>query len=559
MTEETNFTFAISMSVLDHLGRNLYRSFMTVIGEAISNSWDADSNNVWIYLDKDRDDLYIKDDGDGMTADDFQKKFLKIGYTKREGGNRSKGGRPYIGRKGIGKLALLTYSESITVISKKLGGKYTGGKIENSGLDNAIKHDLEPDEYKLGSFNLDDFKPYTEAHQKGTIIHFEKPKQEIRNTIPFLKKILALYFKFSLIDEKFKIFVNEDQVTIDDLSDLAQSTEFLWQINNFQDPFANGENLKKLLEPVKQVGANTKIKGFIASVSKPSDLNIFGTGERVGVDFFVNGRVRDRNILIHRPSNRLTDSYLYGQIHYDSMDDDSDRFTTSREGIRVNDEKYEWTLSELVKLLSGIRDNWDDWRYEHHKEGDAESKRISKMKKSSRNLFDAVSEGYEGAEESAMTKKVNKWVEGLSTDAEFNFESYAECFVSENLVRKHIESKQIPLTSKAKTEIREQKDNEKNSKKRGNLSIQLRKNVNDLGYLSMDQLAYQVDKKHAGLEVSSLIRDAKEYKPIRDALMHTSLLTDQAKKRLSTTYANIKGRISEILQEGNESAKVKKK
>ena len=36
------FTFEISLSVLNHLGRNLYRSFMTVVGEALSNSWDAD-------------------------------------------------------------------------------------------------------------------------------------------------------------------------------------------------------------------------------------------------------------------------------------------------------------------------------------------------------------------------------------------------------------------------------------------------------------------------------------------------------------------------------------
>ena len=82
MTDENDFTFAISMSVLDHLGRSVYRSFITVIGEAISNSWDADSSNVWIYLDKESDDFYIKDDGDGMTADDFQNKFLKIGYSR---------------------------------------------------------------------------------------------------------------------------------------------------------------------------------------------------------------------------------------------------------------------------------------------------------------------------------------------------------------------------------------------------------------------------------------------------------------------------------------------
>ena len=30
--------FLISMTILDHLGRQLYRNFITVIGEAISNA-----------------------------------------------------------------------------------------------------------------------------------------------------------------------------------------------------------------------------------------------------------------------------------------------------------------------------------------------------------------------------------------------------------------------------------------------------------------------------------------------------------------------------------------
>src|SRR5205814_1869316 len=95
--------FLEALSVLDHLGRHLYRSFATVLGEAISNAWDADARNVWIYLDADQNGFWIKDDGIGMTADDFQKKFLKIGYSKRKGGKHvSKKGRPFIGRKGIG-------------------------------------------------------------------------------------------------------------------------------------------------------------------------------------------------------------------------------------------------------------------------------------------------------------------------------------------------------------------------------------------------------------------------------------------------------------------------
>src|SRR5258708_12087490 len=91
------FAFAISLSVLNHLGRHLYRSFATVLGEAISNAWDADARNVRIYLDRDNNEFWIKDDGTGMTASDFQEKFLKIGYSNRKDGNRSpKRNRPFI-------------------------------------------------------------------------------------------------------------------------------------------------------------------------------------------------------------------------------------------------------------------------------------------------------------------------------------------------------------------------------------------------------------------------------------------------------------------------------
>src|SRR5947209_12330233 len=88
------FTFEISLSVLNHLGRSLYRSFATVMGEAISNAWDADAKSVEIFVDKKARSFLIRDDGVGMTADDFQNKFLKIGYSKRkEGKKTSTGGR----------------------------------------------------------------------------------------------------------------------------------------------------------------------------------------------------------------------------------------------------------------------------------------------------------------------------------------------------------------------------------------------------------------------------------------------------------------------------------
>lgn len=76
------YTFNISLSILNHLGRNLYRSFITVLGEAISNSWDADATNVSISIDREQNTLIITDDGVGMDSESFQNKFLKIWLIK---------------------------------------------------------------------------------------------------------------------------------------------------------------------------------------------------------------------------------------------------------------------------------------------------------------------------------------------------------------------------------------------------------------------------------------------------------------------------------------------
>ena len=62
----------------------------------------------------------------------------------------------------------------------------------------------------------------------------------------------------------------------------------------------------------------------------------------------------------------------------------------------------------------------------------------------------------------------------------------------------------------------------------------------------MDGLANLVDKKDHYKE-ASLSRDAREYKPLRDAVAHTALLTDVAKTKLTSVYENIKGRVRSLL------------
>ncbi len=311
---EDLFTFEISLSVLNHLGRNLYRSFMTVLGEAISNSWDADAENVWIYIDRDKNYLVVKDDGDGMTADDFRNKFLKIGYSKRRGGSASTiKERPFIGRKGIGKLALLSCAKKVSVLTRKSAdAEYVGGVIDNSGLDEAIKNDLTPDKYQLGKVDEILLQKYTKGHEHGTIIYFEEVTEGIRNRVDYLKKMIALYFRFSLLDNSFSIYVDGEIITLDHLNDLANNTQFVWIINDLNDPLVT-ENIARSPELYRTFSRKEEepIKGFIASVVKPSQLKIRTTEDKVGVDLFVNGRLREKDILRHIPSTRLVESYLY--------------------------------------------------------------------------------------------------------------------------------------------------------------------------------------------------------------------------------------------------------
>jgi len=538
------FSFNISLSVLNHLGRNLYRSFITVLGEAISNSWDADARNVWITIDRKNNCFTIVDDGIGMDSNDFQQKFLKIGYSKRKYSSKSKLKRPFIGRKGIGKLALLSCAERITVISRKdKSDEYIGGVIDNSGLDKAIKEDLIPNDYPLEVADISVFEGKARNHGNGTMLHFQDVKKGVKNKVDYLRKVIALYFRFSLLDKNFNIYINTKLVTLDDLNPLADKTEFLWEINTIKDPFVQ-KKLNKLKEKTK-LRINNRIKGFIASVEKPSNLKILTADEDVSVDLFVNGRLREKNILKHIPTNRLVESYIYGQIHINSLESIDDKFTSSREGIVIDDSSFQKYLDIIKKeIITKVTSDWDKWRLKHRKPGDPENKRITKRNRKSRELFNEVAKDYKGKSK-REGHVIDKWVDSLEPDAEYNFSSYAECFIGENLLRKFISHKNIKLPREATQAITKWKKQEEESKNKGNISIEIRRKPNDLSYLDMAVLANTIDKGDPNKQ-AGLFRDAKEYKPMRDAMSHTAVLSDLGKAKLTGVYENLKARLRKL-------------
>ena len=546
------FNFNISLSVLNHLGRNLYRNFITVLGEAISNSWDAEAENIWIEIDDDSYYFSIKDDGIGMSGDDFQDKFLKIGYSKRKTGESLSPNkkRPYIGRKGIGKLALLSCAQRIHITSKTSDTDYIGGIIDNGALDAALIDDLNPEDCPLELLNEGIFEDLQRGHNHGTIIYFENTNDGVRNNIETLRRLIAMHFRFSLAcksDDSFSIYVNGTLVGFDDLKDLSENTEFLWVIDEFPDPFLETFNLKEKLnipEPTKA------IEGFIASVEKPSNLNIFGAGEKIGVDVFVNGRLRETNILKHTSvfKTRIVASYLYGQIHLNILDSeeskDIDRFTSSREGIKPGDEVYK-ELLQFIKdhILSSLSAQWDKWRIKHRQDGDSEetdnlSKSLRGLKSSKEALDKEVTKQIDDSENLRDSTKASlkETLLKLSYD---NIQIYQNLFVLENLLRAFLKENGISNegdlpTDKAFKVCLKKLGTIMESREEDERGHPLQDNIFEdphvLDYFDLVCLGILTDiiegNKTGRYKVQTMEAHLKDIMPIRNAIMHTNKVSD---------------------------------
>lgn len=548
------YQFNISLSVLNHLGRNLYRSFSTVLGEAVSNSWDADAENVYITINREKNFFSIKDDGVGMSSEDFQKKFLKVGYSKRsEGHSLSDKRRPFIGRKGIGKLALLSCCKKVHIISKTKNGEIVGGIINNAGLDAAINEEHE--NYLLEDIEKSDYKAELDNVERGTFLFFEDLKSTIKNTCDYLRTVVAMYFRFSTIDPKFHIFVNNKEVSVDDLKTLISHTEFLWTINEVSaDPLLDEIRKQiKLPEVKKQLKIGGKadlINGFICSVELPSHINIPTTGEKVSVDLFVNGRMREKDIMRHISTNRIAERYLYGQINYNSLDSKEDPFTSSRESVKEDNQEFKNFLTEFkAQIINSIIDQWDEMRDERGKDGDSENPRIPKKQRKAKELFNATATEYkEGLKPTKeFSTELESWFQTLSREAQFNYPSYSECFLAENLTRKFIEYKRMTISEAKRNVALQWKLREKEQKDSCGMNIELRQYSSDLNYLDMNELAGIAEPGKGG-DLNSLHHKAKEFRPIRNAVMHTALISNEAKTKLTSIFNEIKARIKILLQ-----------
>jgi hypothetical protein len=112
----------VASRIVDYLSSGLYESPSAALKELINNSFDADAENVNVYIKPDADRIIVEDDGEGMDREDFEKHFKLISESlKREVSDITPSGRPKIGKIGIGFIAANEICNVMQIISTKCG------------------------------------------------------------------------------------------------------------------------------------------------------------------------------------------------------------------------------------------------------------------------------------------------------------------------------------------------------------------------------------------------------------------------------------------------------
>lgn len=124
--------FKARARALDMLGRQQISGIPTAISELFKNAYDAYADNVIVDYFRSDGLLILRDDGFGMTKNEFENRWLTIGTeskVKSEFGGlkdikvpQGKTLRPIMGEKGIGRLAIAMLGSQVLILTKAQRG-----------------------------------------------------------------------------------------------------------------------------------------------------------------------------------------------------------------------------------------------------------------------------------------------------------------------------------------------------------------------------------------------------------------------------------------------------
>ncbi len=361
--EQHPYTMTVDLSVLESLGINLYSNAAAVLTELVANAYDADATCVKINWKQEGEHIVVSDNGCGMTQAELNERFLKVGYKKRdvEGGESKAFHRPFMGRKGIGKLSVFSIATIVCVYSTPEGGSTSGLCIDVADLEKAIKAGKPYHPKPVGA--------PTDYATKGTFIVLEDLKtKRAALTAAALRKRLAR--RFDVLTDKpeseggFYIDVNDKPITYADREELKK-LEFIWEFGEKSLPaYALPPGITHfnvdlgLVDEKKQ----WKIRGWIGTAKRPTDLtNDRDAGSLKNIIVLARKRPIQEGIVEKLDFSRLFGNYVTGQIEADFLDLDGgydDIATTDRQRLMEDDERVIKLQTFLRSFFVRAADEW---------------------------------------------------------------------------------------------------------------------------------------------------------------------------------------------------------
>ncbi|MFC0186632.1 Histidine kinase-, DNA gyrase B-, and HSP90-like ATPase [Pseudarcicella hirudinis] len=333
-------------STIEHLGISLYSKLPSVLSELVSNSWDADADKVtidFIHKDSTKEILY-KDNGEGMTFDELNEKYLVIGRNRRKDLDKkllTAKNRKVIGKKGLGKLSVFGICDTIEVISVKNGLK-NHFLMDLAAIKSSSKHLYEPELIAVDQ---------TTQESSGTILKLTKVRRKADFNLEEIS--VSLSKKFLILDQmEVKIYHNGENETLvtNELKYSDINVEFEWTFPDvkFDSDYEYWSSIKgkviTLTTPVK----DTEMRG----------IYLTSRGKIVNTASFYGAR-----------DNDLFHNYVTGYLEIDFIDDfDDDVISTDRHSLNWEHEETKKLQDYLHKIIKLIGKEWREKRSKNKRE-----------------------------------------------------------------------------------------------------------------------------------------------------------------------------------------------
>ncbi|MCY4018124.1 MAG: ATP-binding protein [Chloroflexi bacterium] len=355
------YSMTVSLSVYEHLGKGLYSNIPAVLSEVVANAWDADAENIWINIDPKRGRIEITDDGHGMTDQDINEKYLKIGYKKREQPDFSmtqRFRRQPMGRKGIGKLSVFAIADRIEVHTVRCGQR-NALRLDNDKIIEAIRGE------KTDTYIPDEIPPAEVEITKGTKLILTEVRARTYTTGENLRRRLAR--RFSIIGtDHFNVYINDKPISARD-RDYHKFVEYLWYFNRdisvISAMFTAAKCKTKESGHFGEDDMRT-ISGWIGTVHNQQQIS----EETNGIVLFANGKLVHEDVLADMKEGGVWTKYVIGEIDADYLDDNEseDIITSARQSLKEDDERYT-DLRDFLKngVVRNIATNWQRLRITH--------------------------------------------------------------------------------------------------------------------------------------------------------------------------------------------------